>query len=112
MRTIDLLYQAYVDERMESAESGEEQEAIRQFRNICSKADNSLMKLQGDIWDSMVQYGDSREKQGFIAGFIAHEAGERACPNPYTGQYCREGIKKFLQSEATETKADRIKKGR
>lgn len=49
MRTIDLLYQAYVDERMESAESGEEQEAIRQFRNICSKADNSLMKLQGDI---------------------------------------------------------------
>lgn len=33
---------------------------------------------------------------------IAHEAGERACPNPYTGQYCREGIKKFLQSEATE----------
>lgn len=38
---------------------------------------------------------------------IAHEAGERACPNPYTGQYCREGIKKFLQSEATETKADR-----
>ena len=57
MRTIDLLYQAYVDERMESAESGEEQEAIRQFRNICSKADNSLMKLQGDIWDSMVQYG-------------------------------------------------------
>ena len=43
---------------------------------------------------------------------IAHEAGERACPNPYTGQYCREGIKKFLQSEATETKADRIKKGR
>ena len=41
MRTIDLLYQAYVDERMESAESGEEQEAIRQFRNICSKADNS-----------------------------------------------------------------------
>lgn len=20
---------------------------------------------------------------------IAHEAGERACPNPYTGQYCR-----------------------
>lgn len=70
MRTIDLLYQAYVDERMESAESGEEQEAIRQFRNICSKADNSLMKLQGDIWDSMVQYGDSREKQGFIAGFM------------------------------------------
>lgn len=70
MRTIDLLYQAYVDERMESAESGEEQEAIRQFRNICSKADNSLMKLQGDIWD------------------------------------------RFLQSEATETKADRIKKGR
>ena len=63
MRTIDLLYQAYVDERMESTESGEEQEAIRQFRNICSKADNSLMKLQGDIWDSMVQYGDSREKQ-------------------------------------------------
>ena len=53
MRTIDLLYQAYVDERMESTESGEEQEAIRQFRNICSKADNSLMKLQGDIWDSM-----------------------------------------------------------
>lgn len=43
---------------------------------------------------------------------IAHEAGERACPNPYTGRYCREGIKKFLQSEATETKADRIKKGR
>lgn len=42
----------------------------------------------------------------------AHEAGERACPNPYTGRYCREGIKKFLQSEATETKADRIKKGR
>ena len=38
---------------------------------------------------------------------IAHEAGERACPNP-----CREGIKKFLQSEATETKAGRIKKGR
>ena len=70
MRTIDLLYQAYVDERMESAESGEEHEAIRQFRNICSKADNSLMKLQGDIWDSMVQYGDSREKQGFIAGFM------------------------------------------
>lgn len=70
VRTIDLLYQAYVDERMESAESGEEQEAIRQFRNICSKADNSLMKLQGDIWDSMVQYGDSREKQGFIAGFM------------------------------------------
>ena len=70
MRTIDLLYQAYVDERMERAESGEEQEAIRQFRNICSKADNSLMKLQGDIWDSMVQYGDSREKQGFIAGFM------------------------------------------
>ena len=35
-----------------------------------SKADNSLMKLQGDIWDSMVQYGDSREKQGFIAGFM------------------------------------------
>ena len=70
MRTIDLLYQAYVDERMGSAESGEEQEAIRQFRNICSKADNSLMKLQGDIWDSMVQYGDSREKQGFIAGFM------------------------------------------
>ena len=33
---------------------------------------------------------------------IAHEA----------GQYCREGIKKFLQSEATKTKADRIKKGR
>ena len=58
MRTIDLLYQAYVDERMERAESGEEQEAIR------------LMKLQGDIWDSMVQYGDSREKQGFIAGFM------------------------------------------
>ena len=29
---------------------------------------------------------------------IAHEAGERACPNPYTGQYCREGIKKFLQA--------------
>lgn len=28
------------------------------------------MKLQGDIWDSMVQYGDSREKQGFIAGFM------------------------------------------
>lgn len=70
VRTIDLLYQAYVDERMERAESGEEQEAIRQFRNICSKADNSLMKLQGDIWDSMVQYGDSREKQGFIAGFM------------------------------------------
>lgn len=70
MRTIDLLYQAYVDERMERAESGEEQEAIRQFRNICSKADNSLMKLQGDIWDSMVQYGDSREKQGFIVGFM------------------------------------------
>lgn len=38
------------------------------FRNICSKADNSLMKLQGDIWDSMVQYGEQREKQGFIAG--------------------------------------------
>lgn len=70
MRTIDLLYQAYVDERMEKAESGEEQEAIRQFRNICSKADNSFMKLQGDIWDSMVKYGDSREKQGFIAGFM------------------------------------------
>ena len=30
----------------------------------------------------------------------------------YEGQYCREGIKKFLQSEATKTKADRIKKGR
>lgn len=43
---------------------------------------------------------------------IAHETGERACPNPYTGQYCREGIKKFLQSEATKEKANRIKKGR
>ena len=28
MRTIDLLYQAYADERMERAESGEEQEAV------------------------------------------------------------------------------------
>lgn len=93
MRTIDLLYQAYVDERMESAESGEEQEAIRQFRNICSKADNSLMKLQGDIWDSMVQYGDSREKQGFIAGFMmacdlfrtggtgSYDSNEASCPS-------------------------------
>jgi len=61
VRTIDLLYQAYVDERMESAESGEEQEAIRQFRNICSKADNSLMKLQGDIWDSMEIAEKSRD---------------------------------------------------
>lgn len=43
---------------------------------------------------------------------IARETGEGACPNPYTGQYCREGIKKFLQSEVTKTKADRIKKGR
>lgn len=43
---------------------------------------------------------------------IAHEAGERACPNQHTGQYCIEGIKKFLQSEATKAKADRIKKGR
>ena len=30
----------------------------------------TALKLQGDIWDSMVQYGDSREKQGFIAGFM------------------------------------------
>lgn len=43
---------------------------------------------------------------------IAAESGEHACPNPYTGQYCREGIKKFLQSEATEIKVVRIKKGR
>ena len=71
MRTIDLLYQAYVDERMESAgKRRRSRRRFRQFRNICSKADNSLMKLQGDIWDSMVQYGDSREKQGFIAGFM------------------------------------------
>lgn len=57
------------DGKVEAAER-EKLKEIRQFRNICSKADNSLMKLQGDIWDSMVQYGDSREKQGFIAGFM------------------------------------------
>ena len=46
MRTIDLLYQAYVDERMESAESGEEQEAIRQFRNIAGR----YMGQYGPVW--------------------------------------------------------------
>lgn len=45
----------------------------RRFASLeiyAAKQNNSLMKLQGDIWDSMVQYGDSREKQGFIAGFM------------------------------------------
>lgn len=37
---------------------------------------------------------------------------EYTCPNPYTERYCREGIKKFLQSEATKINIDRINKGR
>lgn len=42
MRTIDLLYQAYVDERMESAESGEEQEAIRSLEIYAAKQITAL----------------------------------------------------------------------
>ena len=55
MRTIDLLYQAYVDERMESAESGEEQERFASLEIYAAKQITALMKLQGDIWDSMVR---------------------------------------------------------
>lgn len=42
VRTIDLLYQAYVDERMESAESGEEQEAIRSLEIYAAKQITAL----------------------------------------------------------------------
>lgn len=42
MRTIDLLYQAYVDERMESAESGEEQERFASLEIYAAKQITAL----------------------------------------------------------------------
>lgn len=67
---MEKLFQMYLEEKNEKTETGSVYDAMKEYRRtIKNSPEETSSRMQADLWDSFVMYGDAREKDGFMAGF-------------------------------------------
>lgn len=70
MTTMERLFEMYIEDKNEQHETGAVYEAMKEYRRTLRECDGDMQsRLQAELWDCFVMYGDSREKDGFMAGF-------------------------------------------
>ena len=65
--TIDKLYSWYLQEENQKPDSKEIQESIEEYEQTAKKMISGDLEMK--LWDSVCNYGESRERKGFRDGF-------------------------------------------
>ena len=67
LETIDKLYAWYLQEENQKPDSKEVQESIEEYEHTAKGIISGDMEMK--LWDSVCNYGESRERKGFRDGF-------------------------------------------
>lgn len=65
--TIDQLYSWYLQEENQKPDSDEIQETIEEYEQTAKRIVSGDQEM--DLWESVCNYGESRERKGFRDGF-------------------------------------------